>query len=314
MLRKIKDIIDSSERLLISTHIDPDGDALGSAFSLARAFESMGKEAAVYLKDPVPYTYEFLPRPSGLTHEFPHGGFDAVFIVDCGSLFRIGTGYEELTGTASIVNIDHHATNDSFGLVNMVDENACSTAELLYPLYQFIHVPISTDMAQDIYTAVLTDTGSFRYGNTNAQAFILAEKMVRLGVRPAYVSQMVYNSHPKERFTLLGLVLSELKTYNDDRIALAHVTGEMFGKAGATKEYAEGFVEFIKEIRGVETAVLLREVPGGFKVSMRSSGAIDAAKMCGLFGGGGHMNAAGCTIEGGLGEVQKKIKEALKIE
>ena len=314
MFRKIKEIVDKGDRFLITSHIDPDGDAVGSVLSLYWALNSIGKHPSLYLKDPMPYNYAFLPHPASMAVEFPSGPFDAVFVVDCGSLSRVGEGYERLADMGRLVNIDHHKTNEAFGIVNLIDETACCTAELLYFLYEFLALPVSTDMALGIYTAILTDTGSFRFENTNSNAFIIAEQMVRAGVQPAYVSQMVYNSHPKERFILLGLVLSGLQTFNDDTVAMVHVTEQMFASAHATKELTDGFVEYVKEIRGVEVAVLLREVRGGFKVSMRSKGMIDVARACALFDGGGHKNAAGCTVEGTLEDVEGRLKEALNIE
>jgi len=314
MLTKIKEIVDRGNRFLITAHIDPDGDAVGSAFSLYWALDSVGKQAVVYLKDKIPYKYEFLPRPASLTHDFPGEKFDAVFVLDCGNLFRVGDGYERLADMGPLINIDHHKTNEPFGIVNITDENACCTAELLYSLYDFMNLPITPEMALNIYTAILTDTGSFRFENTNSNAFLISEKMLRAGVKPAYVSGMVYNSHPKERFKLLGLALAGLETFDNDKVAMVYLTEDMFEKARADRELSDGFVELVKEIRGVEVAALFRKVPRGYKVSMRSKGTVDVAQICGLFGGGGHRAAAGCTIEGDLEDAKNRIKEALKLQ
>jgi bifunctional oligoribonuclease and PAP phosphatase NrnA len=314
MFQKIREIIDHGRRFLITAHIDPDGDAIGSAFSLCWALDSLKKESTVYLKDKVPYKYEFLPRPARFTHELPDGPFDGIFALDCGNLFRVGTGYEQLKDMGPIINIDHHKTNETFGLVNLIDENASSTAELLCSLYEFLNMPVSIEMATNIYTAILTDTGSFRFENTNSQAFLICEKMLRAGVKPAYVSQEVYSSHPRERFQLLGLVLEGLRTFDDGKVVIAHVTEEMFRRTHASRELTDGFVEFIKEMKGVEVAVFLRQVSEGYNVSMRSKGTVDVARICNHFGGGGHKNAAGCTIKGDLGDAEARLKEALKIE
>ena len=314
MLTKIKELIEKGNRFLITAHIDPDGDAIGSAFSLYWALDSIGKQPFIYLKDGIPYKYEFLPRPPRLTHDLPIEKFDAVFVVDCGDLFRVGDGYEQLKELGPLLNIDHHKTNEPFGVVNITDETACCTAELLYFLYEFLNLPITTEMAVNIYTAILTDTGSFRFENTNSNAFIISEKMLKVGVKPAYVSEMVYNSHPKERFKLLGLVLSGLETFDNDKVAMAYLTEDMFERAHADRELSEGFVELIKEIRGIEVATLFRRVAKGYKISMRSNGTVDVAHICSLFGGGGHKNAAGCTIEGDLENAKNRMKEALKLQ
>jgi len=311
---KIKSIIDSGEDFLITTHIDPDGDAVGSVLSLYLALQSMNKRPLVYLKDNVPYRYEFLPGSGDVLHSIPENRYDALFVLDCGSFFRVGEGYESFKEQKTIVNIDHHNTNEEFGTINITNDKASSTAEILYGLYKNLDIALSSDIALNIYTAIVTDTGSFRYENTNPEAFSICEEMVRLGVNPSFVAQMVYENHPKERFLLLGLVLSTLKTYNEDKIAIAHVTEEMFKKTNSSREHTDGFAEYIREIHGIDAAILIREINSGrHKISMRSKGTMDVARICNIFGGGGHRNAAGCTIDGNLEETEKKLKEVLKI-
>jgi bifunctional oligoribonuclease and PAP phosphatase NrnA len=316
VFQKIREIIDRGQEFLITTHIDPDGDAIGSAFSLYWALDSMGKTPYVYLRDPVPYMYEFLPGPPRLIgHEIPDRPFDAIFVVDCGNLFRAGDGYQRLKGMGPLINIDHHATNEPFGVVNLINEDSSSTAEILHGLFEYLGVDPTYNMALNIYTAIFTDTGSFRYPNTSTSAFLICEKMIETGVSPSFVAQMVHENHPIERFHLLGMVLSSLQTFRDGLIVMAHVTQEMFSATGATKEQTEGFVEFIKEIRGLDVAVLIREInEQRYKISMRSKGDTDVAYICSLFGGGGHRKAAGCTIEGSIDEVKDKLKEALRIQ
>lgn len=316
MFRKIKNIINKGERFLITTHIDPDGDALGSCFSLYWVLDSMNKKPFVYTRDHIPYMYEFLPRPPRLSHtELPDGTYDAVFALDCGNLFRVGNGHERLRNMGPLINIDHHTTNETFGIVNIINQESSSTAEILYRLYRSMKVPFQYNIAVNIYTAIFTDTGSFRYSNTNSDSFLICEEMTKHGVSPSHVAQMVHENHPKERFILLGEVLATLETLKDDTVAMALVTQEMFRKTDTTKEYTEGFVEYIKEIRGVDVAILIREVAGNnYKISMRSKGNTDVARICNLFGGGGHRNAAGCTIEGTVSHVRDRLKEAFNIQ
>jgi phosphoesterase RecJ-like protein len=304
MIEKIRQIIDKGNKFLITTHIDPDGDSLGSSL------EALGKTATVFLKDPVPYMYEFLPKPLRTIHEFPTDQYDAIFVLDCGNLYRIGNGFERLKDLGAFINIDHHMTNETFGVVNMIDEGASSTAEILYGIFRAMKIPITFDMAINIYTAIVTDTGSFRYENTGSKAFLICEEMTRLGVKPAYVSQKVYENHPKERFWLIGLVFSTMETYYQDRVVIACVTDEMFKKTGTNKDYADGLVELIRGIKGVEAAILIREInTKRYKLSMRSKGLVDVAAICESFGGGGHKNAAGCSVDGTLEEVKNKLKE-----
>jgi phosphoesterase RecJ-like protein len=301
MFQKIREALDRGRRFLVATHIDPDGDAVGSAFALCFALRSLGKDASVYMRDAVPYRYAFLPRPEPVLREVPEQGegYDTIFVVDCGDLFRVGEGYELLKNLGYIVNIDHHETNDSFGQINIVDERASSSAEVLYLILKPLGVTFGYEIAINIYAAILTDTGSFRYGSTTRRAFSICEEMTGLGVSPSYVAGKVYESHPKERYRLLCLVLGTLEFFSKDRLATAFVTREMFETTGTNREFAEGFVEYIKEIRGVDVACVLREVEDGkFKTSLRSKGNVDVARVALHFGGGGHGNAAGCTIEG----------------
>lgn len=315
MFQKVRDVIERGKRFLITSHIDPDGDALGSAFALYFALTDREKEAVVYLKDTVPYRYQFLPKPPApaLLHQLPQNVFDAAFVVDCGNLFRVGDGYEALTRNY-IVSIDHHDTNEAFGQVNIVDESASSTAEILYRILKSFNMVINFNIAVNIYTAILTDTGSFRYDSTTRRSFAICEEMTSCGVVPSYVAGQVYENHPRQRYDLLCLVLATLETFRDNRIATAYVTDEMFKKTQTNRESTEGFVEYIKEIRGVEVACLLRQVGHEkYKVSMRSKNSVDVAAVANTLGGGGHKKAAGCIIDGSIEDVKKKLVGAFHL-
>lgn len=315
MFKEIKNTIRKGKKFLITTHIDPDGDAVGSVFSLYWVLKEFGKDVEVYLQDNVPYRYEFLPGPADLLRVLPENFFDAVFVLDCGNLFRIGDGFERVKKIGTIISIDHHETNEAFGDINVVEREASSTAEILYRLYKSMRINFSHDVAINVYTAVFTDTGSLRYENSSPEAFMICEKMVEVGVRPAYVAQRVYESHPKERFLLLGEVFRTLKTFDGNRIVMAHVTDEMFRMTKTTSEHTDGFSEELRKMRGVEVSVFIRQTgEKRYKISMRSKGTVDVSAICGLFGGGGHRNASGCTVDGNIDEVEDKIKKALSVE
>lgn len=316
MTAKMDKLIREGRTFFITSHIDPDGDAIGSAFALAWFLEDLDRQATVYLRDTVPYRYDFLPKPRGLVHTIPdREAYDTVFVLDCGSFFRVGDGHERIAAMGPVVNIDHHDTNDRFGRVNLVDTDASSTGEIIYRILRSMKADLNHNIAVNLYTAVFTDTGSLRYDNASAAAFRICEEMVRAGVDPGRVAAMIYESHPKERFLLLGEVLRTLRTFGNDRIAVANVTEEMFRATGTNREFTDGFVEYIKQIRGVEVAVLLREIgPESYKISMRGKGTVDVAAVCNGFGGGGHKNAAGCRIEGAISEVEKKLLDAMGIK
>jgi phosphoesterase RecJ-like protein len=314
MFQRLNETVERGKKFLLTTHIDPDGDALGCVFAMYFALTGLGKDASVYLRDAVPYRYRFLPAPPTLLHRIPHDGFDAIFVMDCGNFFRIGDGYEALKNMGYIINIDHHDTNEAFGQLNIMDERASSTGELLYLVLKSLNIAFSFDIAVNLYTAILTDTGSFRYDSTTPRAFAICEELIGCGVKPAYVAGQVYESHPKERYDLLCLVLSTLDIFDSNRIAIAHVTEEMFRKTGTNREYTEGFVEYIKEIRDVEVACLFREVSTDtYKVSMRAKGNVNVAAVANRFGGGGHKKAAGCVMEGRIEDVKKKLVGAFDL-
>jgi bifunctional oligoribonuclease and PAP phosphatase NrnA len=314
MFQKIKEAVGRGNRFLVATHVDPDGDALGTAFALYFGLRSMGKDVSVFLGGAVPYQYKFLPAPGNIVQEIPEDGYDTAIVVDCGDLSRVGDGNEILKGMNCLINVDHHETNEAFGQINIIDERASSSAELAYLVLKALGVKFTYDIAVNIYTAVFTDTGSFRYDNTNQRAFKICEEMTELGVVPSRVAGEVYECHPKERYLLLCLVLGTLEFFGNDRVATVYVTEEMFEKTGTNREYTEGFVEHIKEIRSVDVACLMREVGNGkFKVSMRSKGEFNVAAVAYRFGGGGHQKAAGCTIEGSIEEVKNKLIEAFSL-
>lgn len=315
MLKSISDSIKKGNRFLVTTHIDLDGDAVGSAFCLYWMLETYKKEVHVFLRDPVPYKYRFLPGPDVnklFIKDLPEMRYDTVFVLDCGELHRIGNEYERLKNNVFLINIDHHNTNSYFGNINLVNPEASSTAEIIYDLIDFLKADITYEMAINIYTAVLTDTGSFRYENTNTKAFKICGHMTELGVKPHIIAQNVYESHPKERFFILGKVLNTLEFHKNGKIAMAYITKDMAQGNYSLEEFTDGFVEFIKEIGGIEMAVLIRQIEKNrYKISMRSKGDGDVSAICSVFGGGGHKKAAGCYISGELKEVKEKLLEVI---
>jgi bifunctional oligoribonuclease and PAP phosphatase NrnA len=316
MFQRVKELVDQGQRFLIATHIDPDGDALGSAFSLCFALNELHKEAWVYLRDSIPYQYEFLPRPRTLLGptDLTRNGFDALFVLDCGDLHRIGDELQRFRGNSFVVNIDHHDANEAFGQLNILDDRASSTAEILYRVLKALDVAFTKEMAVNLYTAVFTDTGSLRYPNTNALAFAICQEMVQHGAVPSVVASGIYENHPKARFDLFCLVLSTLRTHRDGRVATMYATKEMFDKTRTSKEHTEGFVEDLKQMRGVEVALFVRQIgPARFKASMRGKGSVDLAAIARIFGGGGHKNAAGCTVEGPLKQSIRTLIEAIPL-
>lgn len=310
---RIRELIRVEDNFLVTTHVDPDGDAIGSTFATYFFLKALGKRATVYLKDSVPYRYSFLPQPPQIERSLADTKYNAVFVLDCGDLSRIGDEKDRLRREVTIVNIDHHETNSMFGSINYVIKDACATSAILYGIFKEFGVQLNYEIAVNIYTGIFTDTGSLRHSNTNKEAFEICGEMIDFGVDPSYVSRMVYEAHPLERFLLLSRVLGTIDLI--DNVAIAYLTDEMLKETNSTYEHSDGFAEYLNEIRDAEISALIRQLEDKrWKVSMRSKGEKDVSKVCRILGGGGHKNAAGCTLVGDLDEVKRIVLETIRRE
>jgi phosphoesterase RecJ-like protein len=304
ILREIRD----NRTFLITTHENPDGDAVGSSLALASYLKKLGKEVTVYFCDPVPDLYTFLPLTDTVVHELPATDSDVCFVLDVGEFRRAGEAFNGYSRVRKFINLDHHATSEQFGAINLIDVEAAATAAIVYRLIKAAGVEIDYDIALCIYTAVITDTGSFRYSNSNPEAFLIASEMIATGVNAWYISERLFESQPRQRLELLALSLATLDISPSGTFASVVVTLDMYDKTGANAEMTDGFVNYPRSIRGVEVAVLFREVkPGVIKVGFRSKGKVNVATLAEAFGGGGHHNAAGCNFQGTVEEVRRII-------
>ncbi len=312
--------IREGRRFLVSSHVNPEGDAVGSLLGLTLVLRAMGKDVTPYLEDPVPGIYEFLPGADTIVHHLSDAGpFDCVFAVDCGMKDRLGKALNSFNHNGLLINLDHHATNNRFGDINVVDAEASATGEVIYDLCAAGGLEITRETAINLYVAIHTDTGSFRYSCTTAGSLIKAGELVKLGVDPGEISMRVYENYAAVRFRLLALVLATLDVIDlggedgGGDIATLYVTTDMFRTTGADVDNADGFVNYARSIEGVEVGALFRECPGGeFKVSLRSKSYMDVGAVAVALGGGGHARAAGCTLKGSLEEVKTMVLEAVR--
>jgi len=314
MINRIVDIIHSCETFLITSHVRLDGDALGSELALWHVLRDLGKKAAVYNGDMTPATYEFLPGTDIIIHNL-HAAhkFDAAFILDCSELERIGEAEAQIGSIKQIINIDHHISNNLFSEVSLVDSNASSTGEILYHIIEKLGVDITKNIAINLYTAILTDTGSFRYSNTGRQTLFVAAKLVEAGADPRWIAENVYETKSKAQIRLLKDALNTLGFDCQDKVASIFVSQPMLREAKALPEHTEGFVDLIRSIKGVEVAVFFHETSkNNYKTSLRSKGRINVEKIARNFGGGGHVNASACSIEGNIVDVKKKLLTVIK--
>jgi phosphoesterase RecJ-like protein len=305
---KINDAIRNGNSFLVTTHESPDGDAVGSSLALACYLNDLGKEVAVHFCDPVPDLYLFLPRSETVLQSIPERHYDYCFVLDVGEFRRAGAAVQQCRTIDSFINIDHHLGCEDFGRYNLIDSTASATGALIHRIIKAAGHPISTDIALCIYTAVITDTGSFRYSNSNPEAFAIAGEMIGCGVNAWYVAEKLYESQPRKRLELLAEVLPTLAFTSQGDVASITVTLDMFSRTGTGPELTDGFINYPRSIRGVEVALLFREIkPGSWKVGFRSKGKVDVAHLSAAFGGGGHHNAAGCNIDGELDEVKRRV-------
>jgi phosphoesterase RecJ-like protein len=270
----------------------------------------MGKQAHVVLSDDVPSIYRPLPYADTVLHDIDHvPQAEAAIILECDGVART-----RLSGLERhyLINIDHHATARPFADVNWIDPNACATAEMIFRLAREAGVTISPDVATCLYTAVLTDTGSFCFNGTTERTFALAQELVRAGADPVKIAHSVYFSTQLSKMRLLGAALGSL--HRDGSLAWMHVSHKTMERCESQEEDCEGLVNYALAIQGIEVALFFREqADGRFRVSLRSKGSVDVAKVAESFGGGGHECASGCAIEGPLSVATERMIAQLRI-
>ena len=310
MLKEVLKHIEQRSRFVLTSHARPDGDAIGSALACSQILRSMGKEAEVVLRDGVPRIYQPLPYANDvLQTERVNGDYEAVIVLECDSIQRT-----RLLGLENrfLINIDHHVSGRPFAHVNWIDPKAVATAEMVYRLAREASVRITPDIATCLYTAVLTDTGSFMFEGTNEHTFALARELVLAGADPAHCARSIYFGHSTAKMRLLGAALSDL--HREGPLAWISVTQEQMQRYHAKEEDCEGLVNYALSIQDVEVALFFRELPDGrFRVSLRSKGELNVAKVAEHFGGGGHQCASGCALDGPLPQAAARILEKLRL-
>jgi bifunctional oligoribonuclease and PAP phosphatase NrnA len=313
MLTKINELIAANSSFLITTHESPDGDAVGSSLALANYLTEIGKDVTVHICDPVPDLYRFLPLAAAVTTVLPDRDYDICFVLDAGEFRRAGRQVNECRRVGAFINLDHHKTSEQFGVINLIDTAAAATGVLVHRIIRDAGAEVSLATATCIYVALITDTGSFRYSNSNAEAFAVAGEMIGKGVDAWDIASRLYESQPQKRLKLLALALSTLYFSACGRFASITVTLDMYENTDTDAELTDGFVNYPRSVHGVEVAIFLRELAKrSFKVGFRSKGRVDVSSLAELFGGGGHHNAAGCVVDGDADEVREKVFAKLR--
>jgi len=310
MLEQVLKEIEQRDEFVLTSHARPDGDAIGSVLACGEILRQMGKKAEVVLHDGVPTIYRPLPFAEKVKQaDTVNGKYQAAILLECDSVQRTRIqGLEK----QFLISIDHHATGKPFANVNWIEPSACATAEMIFWLAQQANVKITPEIATCLYTAVLTDTGSFCFLGTTERTFALAQELVHAGADPARIAQSVYFSNTTAKMRLLGMALSTL--HRDTNLAWMYVTNEQMANVNAREEDCEGLVNYALAIEGVEVAMFLREMESQrWRVSLRSKGAVDVAEVASSYGGGGHHCASGFSVDGPLPDVTERVTARLRM-
>jgi len=318
-MKQIIQRLNNSKHLLIVTHTHMDGDAVGSLLAAGLAMAMVSERVTICCETKVPAVYRFLPSSDCIVQSLSHADtYDTAMVLDCGDLDRIGNLAECVSSIPIVINVDHHVTNSGFGHCQLVDTTASATAEIVYRLIKELNIPIDIAIATSIYTGILTDTGSFRFSNTSQAAFAICEEMVALGVNPYDVAQHVYGAYSLGRIKLLLLALDSIEISENGHMSMMALTQAMLDETRTTSDDVDGLINYARSIKDVKVAVLIQQVADGkpstdsastYHVSLRSNGMVDVAAIAGQFGGGGHPNASGFSIESRLFDLKARLFE-----
>lgn len=312
--KSIVGIIKKHKKFLVTTHVNPDADAIGSALALAVVLKSLGKTVMVFNEDPVPGWLKFLPKTAWVKKpsDVKEFDYDVAFAVDCGDAARIGNVRGLLRAGKILVNIDHHKTNDLFGDANVVLPKASSTAEVLYEIFKEMKVVWSKELASLIYAGIMTDTGSFRYDCTSARTHAIAGELLACGVYPQEIYTGIYDVVSVGDLKVFTKIANKVEFIEDGKVACLELRKKDLSKVSDGFDVRDRMFGFLRSAQGVEVIVIFNEV-GKFRtrVNFRSKGRVDVAQLAALFQGGGHAKASGCTLEAGIKEARKEILNAI---
>jgi len=322
-LKRVVACIKRNKRFLITTHTNPEGDALGSELAFYRLLKAMGKDAVMINDDAIADSYAFLPGINDIQRFVKSAKdikFDCFVILDCSDLGRAGEVQRLNKLAKPILNIDHHISNLRFGQINWIETNVSSTSEMVYRLYKKLGIPFDREVATDLYVGILTDTGSFHYANTSAATHKAVAELLKYGLDIPRIYQHIYEDIPFVDACLLSKIFPTLKRRFSGRVTWFALRRSLLKKyKGLSFDLTEHVLSFARAVKDVEVALLFKEnlgVKNEIRINFRSKGKVDVNKIAQFFGGGGHKTASGCTVKGGIEEIRRrvlaKIKESLR--
>ena len=310
--QRVVEALTRGERFLIACHVDPDPDCIGSLLALDWLLERLGKRSQPLSHDAVLPQWRFLPRIERIASPKEPGAWsgqpwDTMIVVDC-EVARTGSAAALAGQVETVINIDHHVTNVGTGHLNLIVPEAAAAGAIVYRLICEAGVELDADAAALLYAAIMSDTGSFRFSNTTAEVLEIAADLVRRGARPDVIAREIYETRSWEYVRLLGRVLETLQRSEDGSVAWIVLSQQMIREEGARQDESEGFIQYPRMVDGVEVALFFKETEhGAVRVGFRSKERVDVSQLAQEFGGGGHPRAAGCTLNGPLGEVVQRV-------
>lgn len=307
-LSEAVEILKNHDKFNILIHAFPDGDTIGSGFALCYALRAIGKKANVVSNDAISHTYDFLLK------DYKEQEFEVETYIstDVADLKLLGKNHEFYDGKI-ILAIDHHATNKNFAQNLLLDAGASSACEIVLQVIEKMGVPITKTIAECIYTGLSTDTGCFKYSNTTPFTHRVAAQMMEIGIDFDEINRIMFDTKTRKRLVMERMILDTIAYYYGGRMSVIVITNEMIKKSGASDSELEGITSLPRQIEGVKIGVTLREKEDGcFKISVRTHTPIDAAEICSKFGGGGHVRAAGCSVEGNPEEIKQQFVDVCK--
>lgn len=296
--RRVARALEEAGRVLVTSHPRPDGDAIGSTVAAARALELMGKQVSSVNVDPVPRRYRFLAGAERITAALPAHPVDVTLVLDCSDSRLFPAGFFAREGLGRLVVVDHHKTPGDLGEVVLRDPRAAAVGVLLYRIFGRLGVELDRPICDALFCSIMSDTGSFRYQNTDRETLLVAAELVGQGVDPWHISSHLYEDRTEREVRLLSRLLETLTLSPSGRAACLTATRQLLEQVGCEPQDLEGLINYARGIEGVQVALLLRPHQRGVRVSLRSRGAVDVSRIAAAFGGGGHHNAAGCVVPG----------------
>ncbi|MCY6372519.1 DHH family phosphoesterase [Clostridium ganghwense] len=315
-INNIIEAINKSKKIGITCHISPDGDSLGSSLALMQGLLKLNKEVYIMSKEGLPETFKYLPLSEEVNKNIDHilEGTDTVIVLDCGNIDRINSNLEISDRNYTLINIDHHLSNDLYGDINYVNTEAAAVAEIIYEIFNLMDICIDKDIAKCMYTSILTDTGSFRHSNTTNLTHKIAGHLINAGIDFSQIHRNIFENMKYSRIKLQGKVIEKMYLMLDGKVCIMELTQEMLDEFHISNGDTSDIISLGTKIDSVEVTVLLKESNDRVKVSLRSKNIIDVRKIAENFGGGGHIKASGFSSDKSLKEIKKIIIKEIEKE